>query len=139
MSGNNGKAKEKKKGKKELRSFGLLVGGIFAIIGILPLILYQKGIILWAIIVAGALILPALLWPRLLSWPYRGWMAIGYALGWLNTRLILGLIFYFIFTPMGVIMRLFGYNSMSLHFDTSASTYKIPGTPREARHVEHQF
>ena len=44
-------------GKKELRNFGLMVGGIFFLIGVWPMIRYGEGIRLWAI-VPGSLLVP---------------------------------------------------------------------------------
>ncbi len=86
---------------KQLRSFGLLVGGIFLVIGLWPLVFRGEPFRVWACVLACVLILPALVWPRSLGPIYRGWMAIGAVLGWINTRIILSLIFYVIFTPIG--------------------------------------
>lgn len=129
----------KKIDNKTLRSFGLVVGGIFAFIAVLPMLIHHRSFHLWAAIVAAALILPALAAPVVLTWPYRLWMAIGHGLGWLNTRLILGLIYFVVFTPLGLAMRLFGYDAMARRFDSKAETYRCPVSPRSANHMEKQF
>lgn len=72
---------------KQLRSFGLLVGGIFSVIGLWPLIFRDESLRVRIGILAAGLILPALLWPRSLGPIYRGWMAMGALLGWINTRI----------------------------------------------------
>ena len=97
---------------KQLRSFGLTVGGIFAGIGIWPVVVHGASIRLWAVIIAGLLLLPAIVYPRSLSLVHRGWMALGEVLGWINTRVILGLLFYLLVTPIGMVRRLMGKDPM---------------------------
>ena len=50
--------------------------------------------------------------PSLLHHPYKGWMAIGHILGWLNSRLIFGIVFLFFVQPISYAMRLFGYDPL---------------------------
>lgn len=52
-----------------------------------------------------------------------GWMTLAFALGWFNTRLLLGIFFYIILTPIGLLMRLFGKDLLDEKIDRSASTY----------------
>jgi hypothetical protein len=60
---------------------------------------------LWTI---GVLLLvPGLVAPALLAPVQRAWMAFAEVLGAFNTRVILGLLFYVVFTPVGFVMRLF--------------------------------
>jgi Saxitoxin biosynthesis operon protein SxtJ len=125
---------------KQLRSFGLTVGGIFAVIGAWPVVFRGSYPRLWALALAALLILPALLFPRSLKPLYRGWMALGEALGWINTRIILGLVFYGLITPMGVTMRfLMGKDPMHRGFDPNASTYRVLRQPRPGSHMRRQY
>ena len=50
--------------------------------------------------------------PRILYYPYRSWMALGHVLGWVNSHIILGLVFIFILQPIAYIMRLTGYDPL---------------------------
>src|SRR5204863_309266 len=59
-------------GTKELRSFGLLVGGVFALIGILSFWFGRRGWHLWPLAAAALLIVPALVAPRVLAPVHRG-------------------------------------------------------------------
>lgn len=97
---------------KQLRSFGMTVGGVFALIGIWPVIFRNQDPRWWAIVVAGCLLLPALIFPKSLLWIYKGWMAVGHVMGWINTRIILGLVFYAVVTPIGMVRRLLGKDPM---------------------------
>ena len=125
--------------EKQLRSFGLLVGGIFALIGAWPLLVHQREAHLWAVCVATPLILLALLFPRFLAPVHKVWMRIGHVLGWINTRIILGFAFYLVFLPMGLVMRLLGKDPMNRQFLEEAESYRVARTPRPRTHLKHQF
>ena len=124
---------------KQLRSFGLLVGGVFGIISVWPVMIRREDPRLWALALAALLILPALFYPRSLTWVYRFWMAIGHVLAWVNTRIILGIICFGLFTPIGSIMRLFGWDSMRRRTDPEAESYRLVREPRPSDHLKHQF
>ena len=79
---------------KQLRSFGLIVGGIFLILGVAPLLRHRQSWHPWLMLIATLLILPAIVWPRLLDQPYRAWTLLGHALGWVNSRVVLGFLFF---------------------------------------------
>jgi hypothetical protein len=124
---------------KQLRSFGLIVGGIFAVIGFWPLI-FRSEEPRWApIVVAAALVVPAIIFPKSLFWPYKGWMMVGQILGWINTRIILGLVFYGIVTPIGMVRRRLGKDSMGRRLRPDLDTYRVPRTSRPASHLRSQF
>jgi hypothetical protein len=93
---------------KELRRFGVVVGGIFAVIAIFPLLFRGDKPRGWAALIAGALIMLGLAVPRALRLAYRLWMRAGHLLGWFNTRLLLGVVYFLVMTPMGMVMRLVG-------------------------------
>jgi hypothetical protein len=124
---------------KQLRSFGLLVGGIFAVISLWPLIWRGDTLRVWAIIVAVVLAVPAVVMPKSLTYIYRGWMTIGDVLGWINTRIILGIVFYGMVTPMGTWMRMRGHDPMRRSWDAQAETYRVLREPRDATHMQRQF
>ena len=96
---------------KQLRSFGFLVGGIFALLGLGPL-LFGKEMRPWAVIPAGALLFLATVVPRSLAPIHRVWMKIGHVLGSINTKIILTVTFFGLFVPMGFVMRLAGKDPM---------------------------
>ncbi len=125
---------------KRLRSFGLLVGGVFLLIGVWPVVFRADPVRLWAAIVAALLVLPALVLPQSLGPVYRAWMAVGSALGWINTRIILGIIFYGLFTPLGLMRRvMLKRDAMTRDFDPEAETYRVVREPRSPEHLKRQF
>lgn len=123
---------------KQLRSFGLMVGGIFAVIGLWPL-LFGRSLRLWALIPAAALLFLGMVAPRSLGAVYRMWMKIGHILGTINTKIILSVTFYGLFVPMGFIMRLRGKDPMRRGYDPNATTYRVPSSQRPGSHMLRQF
>src|SRR5687767_12919091 len=85
---------------RQLRSFGLTVGGVFLALGIWPVLWRAEDARSWAVVLGGSTLLAGLLAPALLRKPYELWMGLAQVLGWINTRIVLGIIFYAVFTPM---------------------------------------
>ena len=81
----------------------------------------------------------ALAWPGSLTQIYRLWMTVGEILGWINTRIILGVLFYLVFTPLGLYMRLRGKDPMRRTLEPEAKSYRVVRQPRPSSHMRHQF
>ena len=128
-----------KSSMKELRQFGLIVGGIFFVIGLWPAIVRSEDPRLWSLVLGGTLVVFGLALPQSLKHIHSGWMKIGHVLGTINTRIILGIIYYALITPMGVIMRLMGKDSMHRVLVQNANTYRVVRTPRPRNHMRNQF
>tara|TARA_Y100001968_G_scaffold141753_1_gene129565 strand:- start:15 stop:413 length:399 start_codon:yes stop_codon:yes gene_type:complete len=99
--------------KKQLREFGFLIGlGIPIIIGWgIPAILGHM-FRAWTLWIGIPSLLLGILKPFVLYYPYKGWMALGHALGWINSRMILGLVFLLVLQPIALIMKFVGYDPL---------------------------
>nr|VFJ58711.1 MAG: hypothetical protein BECKFW1821B_GA0114236_10439 [Candidatus Kentron sp. FW] len=125
---------------KGLRKFGLATGSIAAVLfGLLLPWVFGHGYPLWSWFLGGALIVWALAWPGGLKPLYISWMTVGYALGWLNSRLILALMFYLMITPIGLIRRLFSRDSMARKPDAGTSSYRTESASPSTNHLERPF
>ena len=124
---------------KELRNFGLLVGGVFSVIGVWPMLWRGEPLSLWAVIIGSLLIVAGGLAPTWLAPIHRGWMWIGHVLGWINTRIILGVIFYGLITPIGIVFRLLGKDTMGQSLSDASPTYRVNRQPRPSSHMKFQF
>ena len=91
------------------------------------------------VLIAIFLIVPGTIRPRLLEQPYRAWTLLGHVLGWVNSRVVLGFLFFFVFTPVSVVMRLSGRDAMRRASDRNTDTYRIRKAFRPASHLKHQF
>ena len=125
---------------KELRSFGFIVGGIFLCMGLWPWIWQEASPRLWAVGVGAILSVLGAVLPDSLAPVHRGWMYVGHVMGWINTRIILGLFFYGMLTPMGLAARLIGKDFMHMKpaMDPDAS-YRVVRTSRPSNHFRQQF
>jgi len=126
--------------KREWRKFGIALGIILAIIATILLIkdkstyLYFYGGGLFAVL--AALVMPIIVKPVFILFLY-----IGHGLGFVMTRLILGILFYLVITPIGVIARLFGKQFLSVRFSRGGTGYWIEtdGMDDEKERYENQF
>lgn len=125
--------------RRQLRSFGLLVGGIFVTIGLWPAIVRGGPLRLWALVLGIGLVLPALIAPPSLRPIHRMWMVLANALGWVNTRLVLGVIFFGLITPVGLVRRLLSKDPLGREFEADLETYRVPQHPRSRTRLRHQF
>lgn len=125
---------------KELRSFGLTLAAAMVILfgGVLPW-LFSYAFPYWPWLLAGGLTLWALFSARTLAPLYKVWMKVGDKIGWVNTRIILGLVFYTTVMPMGFVMRLLGKDPMRREFNKQLASYRIPSTKRSQKHMERPF
>ena len=124
---------------KQLRSFGLIVTGIFAVIAFWPPLFHGENARIWALMVSALFAVTALALPASLRPIYTVWMRVGSVLGWVNTRIILSLGFYGVFTPMGTVMRLLGKDPLRRKFDPDVTTYRVLRSPRPGSHMQKQF
>ena len=98
---------------KRLREFGLLIGfGFPLLIGWLIPVLSGHGFRVWTLWVSFIGLLFGMTSPRLLYYPYKFWMKLGLTLGWVNSRIILSLVYMIVLLPLAFVMRLIGYDPL---------------------------
>ena len=116
-----------------LKEFARNMMWVFPLVfmGLLPW-LFDGAIPWWPAALSGLLIVLYLVYPLGLYYPYRVWMAIALVLGWINTRLVLGLAFYCLLMPLGLFMRSMGKLQYKTKHDSPAcdSTYWITRTDK---------
>jgi len=99
--------------KKKLREFGLLLGFAFPfLIGWIFSLIGGHSFRTWTLFIGIPSIILAVTKPSILLYPYRAWMKLGHILGWLNSRIILGLVFFIVLQPIALIMRFFGHDPL---------------------------
>jgi len=109
--------------KRELRTFGIGLTIFFLLVGS-PL--YYRGNFpnyRWFFAVSGLILLIATLRPGLLAPIHRVMARVARAIGWVNTMALLSIIFYGIFTPVGLLVKLLGRDSLDRKWDRQASSY----------------
>jgi hypothetical protein len=129
------------KAEAQLRKFGIGMTIIFSVLGAIGIWRGRHVAPSVFFLAAVLALLTAIGYPRGLAPVYRAWMTLARALAWINTRIILFLLFYVVVTPVGMVMRLFGRDPLKLKLDRSCSSYWItlkPSQPAKDRY-EHLF
>ena len=125
---------------KDLRSFGFIMAGAFAVIfGLFFPWVLEIPIPNWPWIVAAIFAVPALILPPVLKPAFGIWMKFGAVLGWINTRIILALVFYALFTPYSIVLKLFGKDPLSLKLDKNLQSYRVESKDPKPENMEHPF
>ena len=105
----------------ELRKFGLTMSIAFPVIfmGLLPF-LFGFGVPVWPALLSAILLAMYLLSPALLHYPQVIWAWISFVLGWINTRILLWVVFYLLIFPMGFAARSLG----KLNYQSHSTAHK---------------
>ena len=121
-----------KTGTRELRNFGLLVGAVFAALGLLFL-LRGKAHYPYFLVPGILLLLFGAAFPRALKHFYVAWMSFAIVLGLIVSTVILTLFFILVITPIGLAARLLGKDFLRLKLEPRGSTYWISRKSRPPR------
>ena len=128
------------KSAQELRKFGLTVGVAFLVFGAIrsyfhfgtfAIVLFGLG----SVLSAFGLVIPKALGPV-----ERVWMRLAHILGYVNTRIILSVLFYLVFTPIGIIARMVK-DPLNRKLHDGSTTYWVGREPKSADRAiyERQF
>lgn len=133
--------KQLKTGPRDLRKFGLMVGGVLSLLG-LWFLYRHKGhypYFLYSGLLLAGLGLAA---PGSLKQVYVGWMALAMLLGLIVSTTLLTVFFYLVVTPIGLAARCFGNDFLERRWDARATTYWLArdrSKPRQPADYERQF
>jgi hypothetical protein len=110
------------------RSFGIVFFVVFLIVATAPL-LSAEPVRYWSLGLAFLCLLVSFVRPALLAPFNKLWGRLGYILSKIVNPLVLGLMFFGVITPTGIIMRLAGKDILRLRLDKTAKSYWIDRTP----------
>ncbi len=122
--------------KKDLRNFGLVLAVVILLLWLVfrPALAWQWLVGIEAIVVLAALLLPVILRP--VHWLLS---KLSLAISKVLNPLILAIVFYLVVTPMGVIMRLFGYDPMAMKREAENGSYRKTADKHTSEHFERPF
>ena len=118
------------------RSFGIVFFVVFLIIAIYP-ILSDGNLRLWSLIISLAFLILGLINSRLLTPLNKLWFKFGILLGKIISPVIMGIIFFLVVTPIGILMRLFKKDVLNLSFNDNKS-YWIEKNDQKSK-MKNQF
>ena len=129
--------------KLDLRKFGFIMGTMIALIfgGLFPWIFDKTAETwpLWPFFALAIFWILALVVPESLRRVNEIWLKIGNVLGWINSRIILGIMFYLLIFPIGLLLKIFGKDAMNRKLDANTDTYRRISKPRDRTHLEKPF
>jgi hypothetical protein len=121
----------------EGRKFGLTVGGAFLFLGALLWWRAHTGAALIAAVLGAALVLGGLVLPARMGPIYRAWMGLALAISKVTTPLFMGLIYFLVLTPTGLIARLLGHRPLVR--SPSVASYWVSRPAESRSDMDHQF
>jgi len=123
-----------------LRKFGFTTGAIVIVLFgfLLPWIFSLKWPT-WPWFLAAVFFIIAAAAPLALNPFYKVWMRFGLIMGWINTRIILFIIFFGIFFIVGLIMRVFRRDPMSRRVEKDSASYRVASTQQAKEHLERPY
>jgi len=118
------------------RSFGIVFFIVFLLIAFYPLI-YNGEIRIWSLIVSLIFLILGLINSGILTPLNKLWFKFGILLGKIISPIIMGIIFFLVVTPIGLIMRFLGKDVLNLKFNANKS-YWIEKTGPKSK-MKNQF
>ena len=111
-----------KSSKKDLRNFGLTVG--FALVALSgALYWFEKEFYLLYLVPGLVILICGFFTPSILKPLQKVWMSFSVLLGWFMTRIILGILFYFVVTLISYIYKISGKRFLDLKIEKSQNSY----------------
>ena len=135
-----------KPNKKELRSFGAIFMGGFALIGLVKyfwpferIFTQNKTVALWFIGIGVVVGVIGLIGTKLALPPYWVWLGIAYVMGNIMSRVIVAAIYFLVLTPMSLLNKLVGRDKLQLKRRQTDSYWQNISLPADAEKYERQF
>ncbi len=117
-----GQKKEIKINKKNNITFGILFFIFFLIVGLYPLVSVEV-IRIWSVVLSLVFLIITIIRPNLFTFLNRSWIQFGIFLGKIISPIVMGLVFFFVVTPIGILVRILKKDVMGLK--RGASSYWI--------------
>ena len=119
------------------RSFGIVFFIVFVLIATYPL-LNQEEVRIWSLIISFLFLFLGLLNSKILTPLNKLWFRFGLFLGKIISPIIMGVIFFLVVTPIGLLMRFFGKDVLNLKLNKKKSSYWIEKTGPKSK-MKNQF
>jgi len=106
------------------RSFGIVMASFFTIVALIPLF-GGHGVRVWAMLVSLAFLFATVMAPASLTTLNRWWLKFGLLLHSIISPIVLGVVFFGVVTPIGLLMRALGKDLLKMQYDKAAASYWV--------------
>jgi len=112
--------------RRQLNQFGFIWMGFVAFFGAVAFFKFHNPSLARGLWVA-AVVVPSVGWvfPRFMRWVFLGMSYLAFPIGFVVSHVVLAVVYYLVLTPIGLLTRLFGYDSMKRRFDREAASYWV--------------
>lgn len=126
---------------KDLKQFGSVLAGILLVFGVINFLKGRTGWYPWFFSLSIVTISLVFLAPKYIKPVFVIFTKIGHAIGWVNTRIILMLIYFILITPIALIMRMLGKDPLNIKIDKNETSYwtKHANVKAAKEKLEKQF
>jgi hypothetical protein len=126
---------------KDLRQFGAFLAGLLLLIGVINFLKGRMTLCPWFFSIGFITIIFVFIAPKKLKPVYAIFTKIAHAIGWVNTRVILALIYFLIITPIAIIRKIMMKDSLNRKIENSEKSYwiKRPAVKADRDRLEKQF
>ena len=116
--------------RRELNQFGFIWLGFVALFGVIAFFKFNSPMVarwLWI----AAVVVPIVGWlvPAFMRLVFLGMSYLAWPIGFVVSHVVLAVVYYLVLTPIGLLTRIFGYDSMKKKFDREAASYWIERSP----------
>mgnify|MGYP001188437786 FL=1 len=118
------------------RSFGIVFFIVFLLIALYPLT-YSQDIRNWSVIISIIFLVLGLFNSKILTPLNKLWFKFGIFLGKIISPIIMGIIFFLVVTPIGLLMRLLGKDLINLKYNNNKSYWIEKKGPKSK--MKNQF
>ena len=122
--------------KSSNKSFGIVFFIVFFLIAIYPL-LKQEDVRIWSLIISSIFLILGLLDSKILYPLNKIWFKFGILLGKIVSPLVMGIIFFIVVTPIGLLMKLLKKDLLNLRFNKHNSYWIEKNEPKSK--MKNQF
>ena len=122
--------------KSSNKSFGIVFFIVFLLIGIYPL-LNQEDVRIWSLVISSIFLILGLLDSKILNPLNKVWFKFGILLGKIVSPLVMGIIFFIVVTPIGLLMKLLKKDLLNLKFNKHNSYWVEKKEPKSK--MKNQF
>lgn len=128
--------------KAELRTFAfILSAGVMILFGLLfPWIADRKiSLYSWPWGFALVFCLIGIIIPNTLKGLHKAWLKVGLLLGWINTKILLSIVFFALLLPVSLIFKIIRKDPMQRKLDSSLDSYRVESQQPKTENLEKPF
>jgi hypothetical protein len=126
-------------GENGLKQFGVTMAAALLVISVLFFLRSKVNLALFSFTVSFFFLIVGLVFPSFLRVFHTAWMFFAFVLSWVNTRVILVVLYFFIFTPIGLVIKLFRVDPLGENDKRETYWLKREGVSFNPLNYERRF